>query len=387
MDCGCGNNNQPKADNAFPKAVVEIINPETLTLFRRVEVDGTAVENPPVIGAYHNVLLVYKGSGQAVLYSSDGIPTELTQDTAELEKAIEKLEETKADRNELARVAFSGKYEDLLDTPIIGDGTITIISKGVKVGEFSTNQTENAEIDLNIPTKTSDLENDGDGTSAFATEQFVNENGGKIDVIKVNGVAQEIVDKAVDIAVPTDYATRGELEAEATTRKSADDNIQENLNAFELSVETNYATKEALNNETTARTEADTALDARVDTLENSMAAETERTKNLPPQVVFDKSLTEYTATTASPVMKVKDLHTNGDATIPMTIEGATETKAGVMTAEQVTTLNNAANQQAVIQSDLEGALGDIAAIQADYVSKGRDIMTPQEFEQKWEGA
>lgn len=54
-----------------------------------------------------------------------------------------------------------------------------------------------------IPTATSELTNDGDGQSNFATEDYVALNGGKIDVIKVNGTAQTITNKEVDILVPT----------------------------------------------------------------------------------------------------------------------------------------------------------------------------------------
>ena len=60
----------------------------------------------------------------------------------------------------------------------------------------------NNAISSEIPTKTSDLINDGDGTSQFATQEYVSENGGKIDVIKVNGVVQPIVDKTVNITIP-----------------------------------------------------------------------------------------------------------------------------------------------------------------------------------------
>ena len=60
----------------------------------------------------------------------------------------------------------------------------------------------NNAISSEIPTKTSDLINDGDGTSQFATQEYVSENGGKIDVIKVNGVIQPIVDKTVNITIP-----------------------------------------------------------------------------------------------------------------------------------------------------------------------------------------
>ena len=55
-----------------------------------------------------------------------------------------------------------------------------------------------------LPTKTSDLTNDGDdGTSPYATQDYVDTYGGKIDKIEVNGVEQTITNKTVDITVPT----------------------------------------------------------------------------------------------------------------------------------------------------------------------------------------
>lgn len=66
---------------------------------------------------------------------------------------------------------------------------------------------EFADID-DIPTKLSQLTNDGDGTtgSKYATEAYVDENGGKIDKIKVNNVEQTITDKTVNISVPEDIS-------------------------------------------------------------------------------------------------------------------------------------------------------------------------------------
>lgn len=55
-----------------------------------------------------------------------------------------------------------------------------------------------------LPTKLSELTNDGDGTqgSRYATEEYVDQNGGKIDSISVNGTAQTIdQNKNVDLAV------------------------------------------------------------------------------------------------------------------------------------------------------------------------------------------
>ena len=52
-----------------------------------------------------------------------------------------------------------------------------------------------------LPTDLSDLTNTGN--DPYATESYVDQNGGKIDVIKVNGTTQTITNKAVDITVPT----------------------------------------------------------------------------------------------------------------------------------------------------------------------------------------
>lgn len=58
-------------------------------------------------------------------------------------------------------------------------------------------------VDLTVPTATSDLTNDGDGSSNFATEAYVWLNGGKIDTISVNNTPQTITNKNVNITVPT----------------------------------------------------------------------------------------------------------------------------------------------------------------------------------------
>lgn len=63
-----------------------------------------------------------------------------------------------------------------------------------------------------LPTKTSDLTNDGDGDSPFATESYVETNGGKIDSISVNGTTQTIDEsKNVDITVPVNASDVGAL--------------------------------------------------------------------------------------------------------------------------------------------------------------------------------
>lgn len=82
--CSCKN-------KEFTKAVVEINNPEQITLMRKVTIpasmgDDTTV--PPVVGKYHNVLLYYEANSKSYLYSSDGIPTQLVNGLTDYEAAV-----------------------------------------------------------------------------------------------------------------------------------------------------------------------------------------------------------------------------------------------------------------------------------------------------------
>lgn len=96
-----------------------------------------------------------------------------------------------------------GALPDSTVIPTVNDATLTIQQNGTTVQTFTANQATNATANITVPTDTSDLTNDGDGQSPFATEDYVDTYGGKIDVIEVNGTAQPIVNKTVDITVPT----------------------------------------------------------------------------------------------------------------------------------------------------------------------------------------
>lgn len=87
--------------------------------------------------------------------------------------------------------------------PTVNDATLTIQKNGTDVATFTANSASNQTANIIVPTDTSDLTNDGDGESPFATEDYVDTYGGKIDKIEVNGVEQTIVNKTVDITVPT----------------------------------------------------------------------------------------------------------------------------------------------------------------------------------------
>ena len=89
--CGAAPHKCSCKNKEFTKAVIEIDNPEQITLMRRVVIpasmgDDTAV--PPVVGKYHNVLLYYEANHKSYLYSSDGIPTLLANGLTDYEEAV-----------------------------------------------------------------------------------------------------------------------------------------------------------------------------------------------------------------------------------------------------------------------------------------------------------
>lgn len=104
------------------------------------------------------------------------------------------------------KTIFPSKDEfDALDDKvdeIIAEGGEPNVIETVKVNGTAL-PVANKAVDVTVPTATNDLTNDGDGESPFATQDYVDEYGGKIDVIQVNGTPQTITSKTVNITVPT----------------------------------------------------------------------------------------------------------------------------------------------------------------------------------------
>ena len=93
---------------------------------------------------------------------------------------------------------LSGRVDTL-----VSEGGEPNVIEGIKVNDAALTPVEKV-VNISVPTKVSDLTNDGDGTagSAFATQEYVTSNGGKIDKIKVNNAEQTITNKEVNITVP-----------------------------------------------------------------------------------------------------------------------------------------------------------------------------------------
>lgn len=93
---------------------------------------------------------------------------------------------------------LSGRVDD-----IVSEGGEPNTIESITVNNIPVTPDAQKNVAITVPTATSDLTNDGDGVSNFATEAYVATNGGKIDVIKVNNTAQTITNKEVNITVPT----------------------------------------------------------------------------------------------------------------------------------------------------------------------------------------
>ena len=92
--------------------------------------------------------------------------------------------DTLSDRVE--EIIAEGGEPNVIETVKVNDVALTPVNKAVNI-----DLTGYAEVS-DIPDSTSDLTNDGDGESPFATEDYVDENGGKIDSISIDGTPQTI---------------------------------------------------------------------------------------------------------------------------------------------------------------------------------------------------
>ena len=119
--------------------------------------------------------------------------------------------------------ALSDRVDD-----IVAEGGEPNVIEVVKENGVALTVTNKA-VDVTVPTATSDLTNDGDGNSPFATESYVGQNGGKIDVIKVDGTAQTITNKEVDLGVATTSAAGVMSSTDKTKLDGIETGAEENV--------------------------------------------------------------------------------------------------------------------------------------------------------------
>ena len=130
--------------------------------------------------------------------------------------AVDTKVDTLSDR--VDDIIAEGGEPNVLETVKVNNTTLPITDKAVNIDLSGYAETSD------VPTKTSDLTNDGDGTSNFATESYVDTNGGKIDKIKVNNVEQTMTNKTVNIDL-SNYAETSDLPTK-TSDLTNDSNFQ-----------------------------------------------------------------------------------------------------------------------------------------------------------------
>lgn len=111
------------------------------------------------------------------------------------------------------------------------------------------------------------------------------------------------------------------------------------------------------------------------DDLNTKLDNATTRVTNLPAQVVYNTSLPEYKEGEVDLTLVVKDLHTGGDASLPLNIMGATNEQAGVMTSEQVTALEANTTGITSLNTNVESLQASVEGKQDTLVS-GTNIKT-----------
>lgn len=118
MTCDtCGDKPKKTCSNDFTKTVIEINNPETLVLLRKVVIPasmGGESQVPASVGKYRNVVLQYEANGHIYLYSSDGIPTAITSEVPQ--EVLDRIAALEDDTSELQQ-----EFDDFKNSPDVVD--------------------------------------------------------------------------------------------------------------------------------------------------------------------------------------------------------------------------------------------------------------------------
>ena len=155
------------------------------------------------------------------------------------------------------------------------------------------------------------VESDG---KKLATEEYVNANGGKIDSISVNGSAQEIVDKNVNITIPTKTS---DLTNDSNFLNSIPDEYitEEELNLKNYQNDTEVQTK--INTEINKLNKNDSAVVGQyISSVSEENGIITVSRENLPQQIDYTVTITESIPEGFAKVYNIKQTSTGLNATI-----------------------------------------------------------------------
>ena len=242
MTCtSCGD--KPKnSSKGFPRAVVEINNPESLVLLRKVVIPvsmGTEEDVPPTIGKYFNVILQYEANGHIYLYSSDGIPTAIEANIPQ--EVLDRIEDLEIDVDLLETgLANEAEAREAADSAL--SSSINSLSSSLSA-ETAAREQADTTLQNNITAEATAREN-GDAAlnTAITSETTARQEA---DTNLQNQITQEAQARAA-----ADTAINGAITAEATARQTADAGLQSQIDAITAGsdVKDIVGTKAELNN-------------------------------------------------------------------------------------------------------------------------------------------
>ena len=127
-------------------------------------VDNTSDINKPISTATQTALdtKVDKVTTASQFYGTTSTGTQTTYDITDFENAVEDVKVNGTSVVDAYKVAN-------ITVPTVNDGTLTIQKNGTTVQTFTANQAGNATANIAVPVNTSDLVNDGDGTTTSTT--------------------------------------------------------------------------------------------------------------------------------------------------------------------------------------------------------------------------
>lgn len=111
-------------------------------------------------GSSFNVNDWYTVEGNQITIDSD---MSTTSENPVQNKVITNALNDKVNSSDLAEVAISGSFTDLINTPtlpVVNDATLTIQKNGTTVSTFTANSSTDKIANITVPTKTSDITND-----------------------------------------------------------------------------------------------------------------------------------------------------------------------------------------------------------------------------------
>lgn len=262
MTCtACGDKPKNTAKD-FTKAVIEIDNPESLVLLRKVVIPasmGDDTTNPPVVGKYKNVVMVYEATDNIYLYSSDGIPTKLTANLDEIRIRVEDLEEY-AEEETAARTSADEDLQDQIDEIRAASDVVDIVGTYAELEDYDTSKLTTDDIIRVLVDETKD-----DATTYYRWTGEEWEYIGGLGPFYTKDETDSLLDGEADAREAADANLQDAIDAEASARQDADDSLSSSLSNEEAARQAADATlQDNIDAEASARATADEGLSADI---------------------------------------------------------------------------------------------------------------------------